>query len=80
MGAILGNMDVSNKLILFYTIYTNLNYKLQKEIKRLEIYWDRFKRLISSEGRKISQKKKKRDNEILVYIYFEIRELVLIWF
>lgn len=74
----LDNQDISDQLIIFCTIYTNYNYKLQKRVKRWEIPWNKFRGLTSNGDPKISQKKKKKENEVLVCICFEIRKLVLI--
>lgn len=46
-------------------------------IRKPEISWDKFRELISNRGSKIFQEKKRRKNEMLVYICFEIRKLVL---
>lgn len=47
-------------------------------VRKLKILWDKFRELILNRDSKIFQEKKRRKNEILVYICFEIRKLVLI--
>lgn len=78
MEIILGNQDINDQRILFYTSYTNCNYKLQKGVRRPKIPWDKFKRLASNGGSKICQEEKERQNEVMICIYFEIRKQVLI--
>lgn len=41
------------------TIYTNYDHKLLAKIRKPELFWAKYKRLVSREGSKISQKKKK---------------------
>lgn len=55
-------------------IYTNYDWKLT--VKKSEIPWYEFRELALSRSYKIFQEDKRRENEVLVCIYFKIRELV----
>lgn len=48
------------------------------EAKKLEIPWDKFKRLAFKGGYKIFQEEIKEKNEIIIYIYYKTRKLILI--
>lgn len=67
---ILGSQDINNQHILFYTIYTNYNHKLQKRVRKPKIPWDKFKRLAFNGSSKICQEEKGRQNDVMIYIYF----------
>lgn len=63
--------------MLFYTIYGNYDHKLLAGIKKLAILWDKLKKLALRKGLKVSQKKRNRENELMVYIQFKTKELGL---
>lgn len=44
--------------------------------KKSKIFWEKFERLFIKKGKKISQKIEERENEVLVYICFEMKRLV----
>lgn len=44
--------------MLLYTIYTNYNHKLLAKIRKPELFWAEYKRLVSRKDSKISQKRK----------------------
>lgn len=65
--SIKSSQDISAQLIFYNIIYTNHNKLCLVRTKMLEISWNKFKKLDF-----------KGENEILIYIYFEIKELNLI--
>lgn len=46
--------------------------------RKPKIPWDQFKQLTIKDSQKIFHEKKKSENNILIYIYFEIKTLILI--
>lgn len=62
--------------MLFYTIYTNYNYKPLARIRKPEISWNKFRRLALNKSSNIFQEEKKK-NEVLIYICLKTKELVL---
>lgn len=62
--------------MLFCIIYINYNHKLLAEVEKPEISQNKFKKLSLKKGLKITQKKKKGKNELLVYICFKTRKSV----
>ena len=72
-----GSEDVSAQLMRFCTIYTNYNHKLLAEVRKLVIPWDKFKGLASRGGLKVSQEEREGEDEVLVYICFGTKGLVL---
>lgn len=69
--------DVNALPMLFYIIYTNYNQKLQAEIRKPKIPWDKYKGLALRGDPQISQEGKKRENEMLVCICFGTSKLIL---
>ena len=72
-----GSEDIDAQLMLFCTIYTNYNHKLLAKVRKLAIPWNKFKRLASRGGPKVFQEEKKGEDEVLVYICFGRKGLVL---
>lgn len=62
----------------FYIIYTYNNKKWLDGARKPEIPCNKFNRPAFRRGHKISQKEKKGENKVEIYICFETRELVLI--
>lgn len=46
--------------------------------RKPEIPWDQFKGLATRESRRVFQEEEERENEVLVYICFKVKGLVLI--
>lgn len=67
-----GKQDVKTQLILSCIIYTNYNSKSLTKVRKLAILWDKFKELISRKDSKFAQKKREKENKVLICIYFEI--------
>lgn len=49
------------------------DWKILAGAKKLKILWNEFKRLVSKKGQKISQGERKRENKVLVCIFFVMR-------
>ena len=63
--------------MLFCTIYTNYDHKLLAAVRKPIIPWDKFKRLALRRGFKVFQEEREGKDEILVFICFGTRGLVL---
>lgn len=48
------------------------------EIKKSETLWNKLKKLDLRNNPKIAQSERKGNNEVLLFIYFEIKEFVVI--
>ena len=46
-------------------------------VRKPEILWNKFKVPAFKRGYKVFRKEKKEENEVMIYIFLEIRELVL---
>ena len=73
------SQNIKAQLRFFYIIYTNYNIKSLAKVKKPKILLNKFNGLNLRRNFKIAQKEKKDKNGVLVYIYFETRELVVIW-
>ena len=76
MVATKNSQDISAQLLLFCTIYTNYDHKLLAKVRKPAVLWDKFKGLPLKRSPKVFQKERERENQILVCIYFRIRERV----
>lgn len=68
--------NVNTQFIFFGIINSDNDHKWLTEIKKPEILYDKFKRSAFKRGQKFLQEKKEREKELLIFIYFETRELV----
>ena len=71
------NQDVSAQLIFFFTIYTNYNHKPLPKVRKLEISWNKFKKLALKIIFKVFQEEKGGEKKVLICIFVKMRELVL---